>query len=248
MTGLPTTPQSQGGSRPLRRFRPLHDLLLLLVILGGWLAVSYVALPDWWRVREARHPALAGATRLTTTASGIPGDPLNVLFIGSEKQLVAAMLAAGWHPADPVTLRTSVRIAESSVFHRPYEEAPVSDLFLFGRREDLAFEKPVGRDPRERHHVRFWQSGRIDASGRPAWWGAVTFDRSVGFSHTTGQITHHIDPDIDSERDHLILDLKQAAKVGSLSTEAGFQQPEGRNGGGDPWRGDGGLGVVELSD
>jgi hypothetical protein len=41
------------------------------------------------------------------------------------------------------------------VFKRPDDEAPVSTLYLFGRKEDLAFEKPVGGSPKERHHVRF---------------------------------------------------------------------------------------------
>ena len=41
----------------------------------------------------------------------------------------------------------------------------------------------------------------------PLWIGAVTYDRSVGLSHRTGQITHHIGPDIDAERDGLIADL-----------------------------------------
>ena len=33
--------------------------------------------------------------------------------------------------------------------------------------------------------------------------GGATFDERVGLSHTTGQITHHIAPDVDTERDHL---------------------------------------------
>lgn len=214
-----------------------------------WLAIAYWLLPDWWKRYEAeQHPALQSAPRVTVTGVGIPGDPLNLFVVGSEGQITKAMLAAGWHPADPITLRTSIRIAESSVFHRSYEDAPVSDLFLFGRREDLAFEKPVGSDPRQRHHVRFWQTVEKDDQGRPAWWGAVTYDRSVGFSHTTGQITHHIAPEIDAERDGLIADLLKAGKVQSNELQPGFQGSEGRNGGGDAWNSDTKLGMVLLKD
>lgn len=219
--------------------------VLLFLTLAIWLAVSYVALPDWWKFHEARRPALANAPRVTNTASGIPGDPLNLLVIASEKQLVSAMLGSGWQPADPITLKTSIRIAESSVFHRPYEDAPISNLYLFGRKEDLGFEKPVGKDPRERHHVRFWQ---VDANGKAVWWGAVTYDRSVGFSHTTGQITHHISPDVDAERDQLMDDLDRAPGASRKAFEQGFQNSKGRNGGGDPWKSDGRLGVVELTE
>ena len=66
------------------------------------------------------------------------------------------MLAAKWYPADRLTWRSCLRIADASVLRRAYADAPVSNLYLFGE-EDLAFEQPVGRDPRQRHHVRFWR-------------------------------------------------------------------------------------------
>ena len=43
----------------------------------------------------------------------------------------------------------------------------MSTLVYDGRRQDLAFEKPVGDNPRKRHHVRFWRSMELDAGGRP---------------------------------------------------------------------------------
>ena len=52
--------------------------------------------------------------------------------------------------------------------------------------------------------------------GVPLWIGAVTFDRSVGFSHLTGQITHHIGADIDAERDGLVGDLRKAGCLTEL--------------------------------
>ena len=141
-----------------------------------------------------------------------------------------------------------MRIAESTIFHRPYDDAPVSNLFLFGRREDLAFEKPVGKGARQRHHVRFWQVPTAADSGKPYWLGACAFDRSVGFSHTTGQITHKIAPDVDTERDGLIADLKGIDRIATIEWQDDFQNPrEGRNGGGDPWETDGRLPVITLT-
>ena len=46
-------------------------------------------------------------------------------------------------------------------------------------------------------HVRFWQVLDKGTDGRPVWLGSVTFDRGVSLSHDTGQVTHHIAPDID---------------------------------------------------
>jgi len=232
-----------------RTFRSLleRDFAWILAALGLWLALAYLALPVLWKRHEKRHPALEDAPRITQTGSMIPGDPLNLSFIGQESDLVSAMLAAGWHPADPITLKSSLHIAESTVLHRAYVDAPVSNLFLFGRKEDLAFEKPAGPDASKRHHVRFWKAPTLDAQGRPCWFGAVTFDRSVGFSHTTGQITHHIAADLDSERDHLIDDLQAAGRIQSLEWQNDFQPTGvGRNGGGDRWQTDQRLPIAVL--
>jgi hypothetical protein len=215
-----------------------------LAALSLYLLIAYLVLPWAWRRHERRHPALADAPTVTHTADGIPGDPLNIALIGTEEELHRAMLAASWYPADPITLRTSLRIATDVVFKRPFDQAPVSPLFLFGRKEDLAFEKPVGTNPRERHHVRFWRSEEVDDAGRPLWFGAATFDTHVGLSHDTGQITHHIAPDVDDDRNLLIDDLERAGMVADVDWIDDFHTArQGKNGGGDPWHTDGRLAV-----
>ena len=134
------------------------------------------------------------------------------------------------------------------MLRREYDDAPVSNLFVWGRKQDLAFEQSVGHDPRKRHHVRFWRSKELDDQGRPLWIGGATFDTKVGLSHTTGQITHHISPDVDAERDKLLLDLQQARKLESVKWLDEFhEQLTGKNGGGDPYHTDGRLPVGVLS-
>lgn len=214
-----------------------------------YLVVAYLMLPLAWRRYEKRHPALENAPRITHTTTGIPGDPLNLGLVATEEQIHRGMLAAKWYPADPITLASSIRIAGSTVFHRPYDDAPVSSLYLWGRKQDLAFEQPVGDDARRRHHVRFWRSDQLDNAGRPLWLGAATFDTKVGFSHTTGEITHHIGPDVDADRDKIMADLKQAGALADEYWIDDFQQPPtGKNGGGDHWQTDGRLavGVLQL--
>jgi hypothetical protein len=77
------------------------------------------------------------------------------------------------------------------------------------------------------------------------WFGAVTFDERVGY--TTRQITHHIDPDLDAERDRLFAELQQAGVTQEIFSLDGFQQRQGRNGGGDPWHTDGRLEAAVLA-
>lgn len=227
---------------------------IIVVLILSWLVIAYLALPLLWRRKEKAVAATAPASteklpRTSTTPSGIPGDPINLVFVGSQAQLVKAMLAAGWHPADPITLKSSLEIAAGTVFHRSYDDAPVSSLELWGRKQDLAFEFPFGEDPSERHHVRFWKAEETDSAGRTLWAAGATFDRAVGLSHTTGQITHHIAPGVDAERDNVLEDLRQSNGYTKLDWIDGFQhQRTGKNGGGDTYFTDGRLVVVTLSD
>ena len=210
------------------------------VLLVGYLVIAYVALPIFWQRYTQHHPAFTDIPGITHAADGIPGDPLNVALIGTETDLKKIMRAAQWYLADPLTLRSRLEIASAAVFERPYDDAPVSDLFLWGRKEDLAFEQPVGHDPRQRHHVRFWRSDKLGPDGRPVWIGAAIFDQRVGLSSTTGQITHHTAPDIDAERDKLFADLQHTGELSEAFFVDGFHHiRQGRNGGGDPWFTDG---------
>ena len=215
--------------------------------LSVYLLAAYAVAPSLWQRHERRHPALADAESITRTGSGIPGDPVNVGLVGTEAQLQRAMLAARWYPADPITLESSLRIAADVVFRRAYVDAPVSSLYLFGRKEDLAFEKPVGADPARRHHVRFWRGDKPDGQGRPLWLGAATLDLSVGFSDDTGQITHHISADVDRQRGLIIDELSRIDALSGVQwIDAFHKQLNGRNGEGDPWHTDGRLAVGEI--
>jgi hypothetical protein len=228
-----------------RRFFSHRAVKIIASLLVVYLVVAYSVMPLLWEEYTHHRPRFENQPTLTHTGAGIPGDPLNIGAVGSETTLKRAMLEAGWYPADPLTLRSSIDIAADTVLRRTYDEAPVSNLYLFGRREDLAFEKPVGHDPRRRHHVRFWNLRQADLAGRPAWIGAVTFDVRVGLSHTTGQITHHISGDIDGERTSLVADLRRTSYVSDSYLVPGFQpKREGKNGGGDVWHTDGNLAVV----
>src|SRR5262249_15354100 len=116
---------------PGRRRFLIRGLKALVAVVGLWLLLAYMILPVLWRHYE-HHPALEDAPKAAVTAQGIPGDPLNVALIGAEEQVVRAMIASGWDAADPVTWRSSIRIATSVLRDRAYADAPVSSLFVFG--------------------------------------------------------------------------------------------------------------------
>jgi len=236
---------------PKRRSRLRQGLTVFAGIVVVYLVMAYVVMPSLWKRYERRHPSFEDVPRVTHTASGIPGDPLNVALIGTEEDLKRIMKAAKWYAADPLNIRDDLKIAAAAVLKHPYDDAPVSNLFLFGRKEDLAFEQPVGNDPRKRHHVRFWKTQLVDAADRPVWVGSAIFDDRVGISRKTGQITHHTAADIDTERDYLFTDLKRTGELAEFFIVEDFHKVrEGRNGGGDPWHTDGNLyaGVIGPAD
>jgi hypothetical protein len=219
---------------------------LLLLAIGAYTVLAYLVLPGFWTHHE-HQKGLATLPMMTLTAQGIPGDPINVGLVGDDKDVLCAMQAAGWFPADPVTLRSSIEIAGSVLLDRPYRDAPVSNLYYLKRREDLAFEKPDGRSADHRHHVRFWKALAEGEEKRPVWLGAVTFDRSVGVSHYTGAVTHHIDADIDAERKLLASDLETAGMVDAKYQVTGIGPTfAGHNGGGDIYYTDGEVWMLRL--
>src|ERR1700719_3093331 len=220
--------------------------IVLAGVVIAYLMLAYIILPALWSHHE-HEPGLASLPMVTRTADGIPGDALNLGLVGSKEDVLRAMHASGWFPADPITLRTSIEIVGSVVLDRPYHNAPVSPLYYEGKKEQLAFEKPDGRSADRRHHVRLWQVLDNGGSGRPVWLGAVTFDRGVGLSHYTGQVTHHIGPDIDAERDLLMRDLREAGMAVAVFQIPGVAPPLfARNGGGDRYYTDGEIDMASL--
>ena len=224
-------------------FRILGSVVLV------WLGVSYLLIPLAWEYYADRHPSFDNNPRVTETSTKHPGDPLNIGLVGTPDEVRAIMRAAHWSEASPLGIVSDLRIGADSILNRPDHSAPVSNLYLFGRKEDLAFEQQVSGSPRHRHHVRLWRTRVIASDGRPSWIGAAVYDEKVGLSRTTGQITHVTAADVDVERDYLLQCLMDTKMLAEQYTVQNFHtQRTGRNGGGDPWKTDGNLRVGVIAD
>jgi hypothetical protein len=214
-----------------------------------WAMLAYLVLPRLHSIltRVYVPDYFIGRAR---TSDGLLGDPVNVALLGSEAQLHHVMRRAGWTIADDVTLASSWRIITSTVLRRSYLEAPVSPLFLFGRQQDFAYQQEVDGTPGKRHHVRFWRCppGWLLPGGVAAdWLAAGTYDRSVGFSLFTLQITHKIDEHTDDERDHIVASISAAEPAADVRVIRDFSTGyHTRNGGGDEIATDGDLPIVDL--
>ncbi|WP_092963830.1 LssY C-terminal domain-containing protein [Agromyces sp. CF514] len=222
----------------------------IVVMIAFWVLLAYLVLPRLHRVLTTIYVPdyFMGRTR---TSDGLFGDPVNLAVLGDEARLLQSMQDAGWTRADEVTAASSWRIITSTITRRSYDEAPVSPLFLFGRKQDFAFQQEVEGNPAKRHHVRFWRTPEgwlLPGGARVDWLAAGTFDRAVGFSMFTLQVTHKIDADTDVERDHIVRTMRDADAAIEVSVLADFSTGyHSRNGGGDTIRTDGDLPVIDVS-
>ncbi len=213
--------------------------------------VLVYAATHWLAPRLFTHfdhaPELAALPKRTTNRHHTKADPINFAAVGSEGELTAAMRAAGWVIADRANGKTDFAIAKSVLLNRPDSTAPVSPLYLFGRAQDIAFEREVGKSARSRHHARFWLVDGVTHDGRAVWLGDATFDLRAGLSHAGLHPTHHIAPDIDEERDTLVSNLVNARQVTTLFTVSGMGvRVESHNAEGDRFDTDGEIDVVIL--
>ncbi len=110
--------------------------------------------------------------RITRTQSGADGDPINLVFVGRKDQITQSFQQAGWLIPDPITPQTAAKIAADSLAHKSYPTAPVSNLYVFGRVQDLAFEKPTN-DVQNRGHIRLWKTGTL-IGGQFVWVGQAS--------------------------------------------------------------------------
>ena len=224
-------------------------IAVLLYVLVFWGVLAYLALPRIHRILTALYVPeyFIGRSR---TSDGLLGDPINLALLGSADQIHYAMQAAGWARADPINLSSSLRIISASLTRRSYRRAPVSTLLVFGQPQAFAYQHEVQGSPARRHHVRFWQcpEGWLLPGGRRVdWLAAGTYDRAVGLSLFTLQVTHKIDADIDAERDHILASIQQAVPDAAVEQMRDFTSSyHARNGGGDAIRTDGMLPIVDL--
>ena len=227
-------------------WRPAPQLAYLL---GFWLLTSYLALPRVHRILTAIYVPDYFIGRARTT-NGMLGDPINLAVRGTGEDLHRVMQAAGWTLADPLSLGSSMRIVGAALTRRSYRAAPVSTLMLFGRPQAFAYEQEVAGSPSRRHHIRFWPTPGgwlLPGGARVDWLAAGTYDRAVGLSLFTGQVTHKIDADTDAERDHVLATVRDAVPAVSATVLERFSTGyHSRNGGGDAVRTDGNLPILEL--
>ena len=241
---------------------------LLILVIGAWLL--YFLISTFWPASENRFVIFASFLSIycimaygiipalfrlyhfivehdhiplyATYGDGWASDPVNIAIVTRDRRhLRRAMQQAGWYEADPHSLKNNIREVFSIVFNKPYPNAPLSHLYLFNRKHDIAFEIPTNDNlsTRTRHHVRFWRleppqknlhdRGHFDYWSSKLlkwlhresdiWIGASTEDfRPLDIRWRTGSLTHGVRHEADKERDFIIQTLREQKLVKSVST------------------------------
>lgn len=205
-----------------------HSLIVALLIT--YLIASFIIFPLGVRISGAltrRKPV----ARYTSSGDGLAMDPVNIVVVGSLSQLKKVFKKANWHIADDLNIKTSFRMLNGFIRNREYLTAPFGNLYLFGRRQDIGFQKPIGKSPRHRHHVRFWalqdhktwidelsvafwhSKSSAELKDAQIWVGAGTRDTGLGINKMTLQLTHSVDKDTNKERDFMVKELEQTNLV-----------------------------------
>ncbi len=207
-----------------------------LALIATYVAMAYIILPAGIRAirvfYQPKHIPL-----YCVTPDGFASDPINIGLIGTKTQVIEAMTKAGWNLADQRTLFSLSKVAWAIIVGRPYPNAPFSTLYLFGRRQDLGFERGVDGHPFHRHHIRLWACNlhgpeefhqdvhfwrRLHQPYLPTqhhqlWVGAASKDIGLAPIRHTAQITHLVAADTNEERELIVRNLEATNLVASVN-------------------------------
>jgi len=167
---------------------------------------AYVAARAVNAISGVDNSLFAKIPRRISDKSGVPGDMVNFLVIGSQLAMEKAFKTAGWVQVDANVTESVLSGILASISKESYLTMPMSPLYLFGRTQDYgwAHAEPIAVVA-SRNHLRLWKAA-FTVNGETLWVGAATHD--IGFERDQRNqdqtvITHKIDPNIDLERDYV---------------------------------------------
>lgn len=140
------------------------------------------------------------------------GDPLNLVVVESQRDPIVPFIARGWHLTQKLDIASMIATVRAFIFRGEYLTSPVSPLYVFGRREDIALQK-ARSTINQRIHARLWLTP-ITFESRRVWIGQVSRDIGVRLTDKTWNLTtHKIGPDVDFDRGYLLQDILMSGFV-----------------------------------
>ena len=179
------------------------------------------------------------------TKSNDPSDLINLMFLGSRQQLIAAFQEAGWFQAHSLSMNSAAKSVQATLRQSGYTQAPVSLLTLNGKPPDIVFQKSLDTFAK-RHHIRIWKEPET-YKGQDVWVGAATHDIAISTARKATKWSHRIDPHIDREREWIETDLLYAGTARAYALVDRPNVPrKAANATGDEVLTDGQISIVAL--
>lgn len=227
--------------------------LLLFLALASYIAMVLAYKPHYL-LYESRtdHKVIAGTAdlfageklpRYSETLVGSLQEPLSFVIAAKEEgDLVKVFERAGWYLPDQFNANVLIKMGKAAFFNESYPKAPITPSFWNATTHDYGFQKPTLLDNiKERHHIRFWDTGYKTADGRMIFVGTASLDIGIKW-----WVAHKIDPDIDTEREYVFSDLLKTGLIANWN-KAQFVEPIlGKNFGGDLFFTDGNIYFLSL--
>lgn len=172
-----------------------------------------------------------------------PVQPVNVVLV-TNMNLTTLFASKGW-VKDVIFSRK--RLTPVALFHLWEQHVPpVSDLYVNGRPQDIAFQNQTGSSFR-RLHIRFWKIGWLAASDATIYVGSVSYDKGIDiapYGHFFVPL-HAVDANIDKARDR-ILALFQNDVTLQSATYAPWGKPVKRSADDENYYTDGRVLVLKI--
>ena len=187
---------------------------------------------------------------VTNADNDADGDPLNIVLVGDSEEMMFALTRSGWSFTHRITAKTVRRLVAATLGGEGYAVAPVSSLYVFGRKQDIALQR-ARQNIAQRNHMRLWLAP-FTHGDLPVWVGQISRDIGVKLTTKSPSLTTHIiDPEVDLTREYLLHSLLAEGYVQRFgfvngSTYASVDEPA-QNLTGDPYYSDGLRLVVMLS-
>jgi membrane-associated phospholipid phosphatase len=223
---------------------------LLITFVAGILLFGYfthlktnTSHPTSVALSSLNETAVARLPLYSETLTGVRAEPISLIFIATSDQLKATFMRAGWYVADSSTLNNTFHAFLSAAKNEQYLTAPVTPAYLNFQPETIAFEKPTHTNSlRQRHHTRLWKTN-FNVAGIPVWAATASLDQGIGIGSKVALPTHHIDPNIDAERNYISQSLDQS----NTSLLRVAEPQDGHNASGDIFFTDGQAVVIQLA-
>lgn len=178
------------------------------------------------------------------------GDPLNLVIVAPAGAALNTLSRAGWSFTHRISLESILQYAGAALQGESYPVAPVSDLFVFDRKQDFALQR-ARPNISQRNHLRVWMAP-FRFRNLPVWVGQISRDIGIKLTPNAPTLTTHvIDPSVDLTREYFLHGLLAEGFVDSFGfvggSRAATRENPATNLTGDPYFSDGKRLVVVLS-